>query len=99
MMRWPTVSLGRKCRPISGRPDALLNKCHKRVTMNGIVCGVPSASQHADEDMGLGATGVLMPDGPQQEVAFQDAEGPFDHRQLHVRFPKLLRRLAALIAA
>ena len=40
-----------------------------------------------------------MPDRPQQQVGFQNAEGALDNRELDVRLPKLLRRPAGLIAA
>jgi hypothetical protein len=41
----------------------------------------------------------MMPDWPQQQFAFKDAEGFLNHGQLDVRFPELLGRPAGLIAA
>jgi hypothetical protein len=66
---------------LGGRRARLLilfvDQGHQAGTLGQVVERLPqSVRQHADEDMGLGAAGVVMPDGPQQEVAFQDAEGP-----------------------
>src|SRR5271155_1178602 len=55
--------------------------------------------QDADEDVRLGAATVMVPDGAQQEVALEDAEGMFDDGELHVRFPELLGGPTGLVAA
>ena len=55
--------------------------------------------QHADEDVGLGPATVVMPDGTQLELPLQHAEGAFDRRELHVRFPKLFGGPALAVTA
>src|SRR5476649_2915267 len=55
--------------------------------------------QDADENVGLGAAGVVVPDRPQEQVRFQNAKGAFDDRELNVRFPKFLGGPAGLVAA
>ena len=40
-----------------------------------------------------------MPNGTEQQFAFEDAESFLDHGELNIGFPKLLGRPAGLVAA
>ena len=65
-----------------------------------VVEGLPQGvGQDAHEDMGLGTAGIVMPDGSQQEFAFEDAESFVDHRELDVGFPEFLGGPAGLVTA
>src|SRR5258705_11557072 len=64
-----------------------------------VECFPKGIGRDANEGMGLSATGVLMPDGTQQEVGFQNPKGAFDNRELDIRLPELLGGPASLIAA
>ena len=55
--------------------------------------------QHANEDVSLHAAAIVVPNGTKEEMTFENTKGVLDNRQLHVRFPELRRRPAALIAA
>ena len=71
---------------------------HQAGTFGQVVERLPQGiGQDADEYMGLGAAAVLVPDGPQEQFAFENPESTFDHRELDVGFPEFLGRPASLV--
>src|SRR5207248_10818209 len=63
-----------------------------------VQCLPQRIGQNTNEDVGFDAAAVVMPDGTEQQMAFQDSKSMFDHGQLHVGFPELRSRPAGLVA-
>jgi len=65
-----------------------------------VVEGFPQGvGKHAHEDVRLGAAAVLVPDGAQQQMTFQDVKGALHDRELDVGLPEFLSRPTGVIAA